>query len=111
MKRWTVLILAQVAILVLILWPDHFTKLRILDILNLGSGYRAKELCTCLFVLERSEEACNDWTRDIALNAAYSVDATHKIVTSSYQWLGSALPLFLSTASYQDEKRGCLLLR
>jgi hypothetical protein len=111
MKRWIALIIAQIAIVTLILWPDPYTNLRILDILSLGTGYRAKEVCTCLFVLERSENSCNAWTRDISLDAAFSVDAAHKAVTSSYQWLGSALPLFTSTARFQDERRGCLLQR
>ncbi len=111
MKRWIALIIAQLAILVLVLWPDPYTDLRILDILSLGTGYRAKEFCTCIFVLERSEENCNEWTKDISLNAAYAVDQTQKTVTSSYQWLSSALPLFTSVARFQDEKRGCLLQR
>lgn len=111
MKRWIALIVAQLAILVLVLWPDSYTELRILDILSLGTGYRAKEVCTCLFVLERTEENCNAWTKDISLNAAFSVDGKRKEVSSSYQWLGSSLPLFTSVASFQDERRGCLLRR
>jgi hypothetical protein len=111
MKRWIALIIAQLAIVALVLWPDPYTDLRILDILSLGTGYRAKEVCTCLFVLERSEENCNAWTRDISLNAAFEVDAAQKTVTSSYQWLGSSLPLFPSLAKFQDERRGCLLQR
>jgi hypothetical protein len=111
MKRWITLIIAQLAILVLVLWPDPYTELRILDILSLGTGYRAKEFCTCLFVLERTQESCHEWTRDISLNAAFHVDQTKKTVTSTYQWLGSALPLFPSIASFQDERRGCLLQR
>jgi hypothetical protein len=111
MKRWIALIIAQLAILMLVLWPDPYTELRILDILSLGTGYRAKEFCTCFFVLERSEENCNAWTRDISLNASFTVDQARKTVTSSYQWLGSAPPLFPSVASFQDERRGCLLHR
>lgn len=111
MKRWLALIAAQVAIIVLVFWPDAHTGLRIFDILSLGTGYRAKELCTCLFVLERTDESCDSWTRDISLNAAFTIDRKKKTVSSSYQWLGSSLPLFTSSASWQDERRGCLLQR
>jgi len=111
MKRWIALVIAQLGILVLVLWPDSYTELRILDILSLGTGYRAKEVCTCLFVLERSQENCDKWTSDISLNAAFSIDAQRKSVSSSYQWLGSSLPLFTSVALFQDERRGCLLQR
>ncbi len=111
MKRWIALVLAQVAILALVFWPDSYTELRIFDILSLGTGYRAKEMCTCMFVLERSEEICNLGTKDISLNAAFNVDLQKKSIVSSYQWLGSALPLFPSEALFQNEKLGCLLQR
>jgi hypothetical protein len=111
MKRWIALLAPQLGILILLLWPDSYTDLRILDILSLGTGYRAKEVCSCLFVLERSQENCDIWTRDIALNAAFSIDAQRKTVSSSYPWLGSSLPLFTSVALFQDERRGCLLKR
>ncbi len=111
MKRWLALLFAQLGIITLILWPDSLTGLRILDILSLGTGYRAKEFCTCLFVLERSEENCNAVTKDISLNAAYSIDLNRKAISSSFQWLGASLPLFPSVATFQDERRGCLLQR
>jgi hypothetical protein len=111
MKRWGILIAIQLAIVALMFWPDSYTGLRIVDILSLGTGFRAKEMCTCLFVLDRSDQACNDWTREISLNASYAIDRKHKTVSSSYQWLSASLPLFSSTAQFQDERRGCLLQR
>ncbi|WP_141733725.1 hypothetical protein [Oligoflexus tunisiensis] len=111
MKRWIALLIAQLTILALLLWPDSYTGLRTLDILQLATGYRAKEICSCLFVLERSEQDCDAWTRDIAMGAAYRVDKSSKSVTGSFQWLGAARPIFPSVAKFQDERRGCLLQR
>jgi hypothetical protein len=111
MKRWIALLIAQLAILALLLWPDSYTGLRALDIPTMATGYRAKEICSCLFVMERSEKDCDDWTRDIAMGAAFHVEKSRKAVTGSYQWFGAARPFFASVAQFRDERRGCLLQR
>jgi|GEM_PF-6320957 hypothetical protein len=106
------LVLAQLLtllVLVVILWPDSKTHLRILDFPYLATGYRAKEYCSCLYVLLQPRDFCQQWTQEISLDADLRVDDAQRQVTASFTWLH--IPMFESQARWISENQGCLLIR
>lgn len=71
--------------------------------LELVTGYTAKETCSCLFVMEQSEDFCQRWTTASPAIATAHVDRENKRVHAS------ALALWDATARFVDERRGCVL--
>lgn len=73
--------------------------------LELVTGYTAKEFCSCVFVMEQSEDFCRQWTRAEPAIAVAHVDRDAKAVHAS------ALSLWDATARFVDDRRGCVLDR
>ncbi len=71
--------------------------------LQLITAYTAKEMCSCLFVLEQPEDFCRTWTRQSPAIATYRVDRQAKRVEAS------ALLLWGASARLVDAQRGCAL--
>ncbi len=71
--------------------------------LQLVTGYTAKEVCSCIFVIGQTEEFCRNWTRASPEVASFRIDRENKRVESG------AVMLWGARARYVDEKRGCVL--
>ncbi|XXF77990.1 hypothetical protein P2318_33830 [Myxococcaceae bacterium GXIMD 01537] len=71
--------------------------------LQLATGYTAKEACSCLFVMEQSEEFCRAWTKASPDVAGFRVDRDARTVESS------ALLMWGGRARFVDAKSGCVL--
>ena len=71
--------------------------------LELITGYTAKEMCSCLFVMERPEDFCRAWTKANPAIASAQVDLEAKVVRSS------ALSFWDATARFVDDRTGCVL--
>lgn len=72
--------------------------------LVLVTGYTAKETCSCVFVMEQSEEFCQRWTQAAPAIATAHVDFEKKTVKAS------ALSFWDATARFVDERHGCELV-
>ena len=70
---------------------------------QLAVSYRAKETCSCVFVLERDERYCRAWTEASPDVASVEVDLPGKAVTSR------ALCLWSARARFVDAKHGCVI--
>ena len=71
--------------------------------LRMLTAYRAKEVCSCLFVQQQSEDYCRAYTVAFPNLATYSVDFEDKAVQAE------ALLVWTNTARYQSAKFGCVL--
>jgi hypothetical protein len=71
--------------------------------LQLLTHYAAKELCSCLFVMERDRDFCTSWTRQAPNLRTYSVDYDNKRVTTQ------AVLYWGASARYQGPRHGCVL--
>lgn len=71
--------------------------------LQLISGYTAKELCSCLFVMEMDEPYCRAWTKASPAVADARIDLEKKTVEAG------ALLFWGRTARYVDADFGCVL--
>ena len=71
--------------------------------LELAAAYTAKEVCSCLFVIEQTEDYCRRWTRASPDIASFRVDRKAKVVESS------ALLFWGARARFVSERFGCLL--
>lgn len=71
--------------------------------LQLATAYSAKEACSCLFVMEQTEEFCRAWTKASPDVAAFRVDRDARTVESS------ALLMWGAKARFVDAKSGCVL--
>lgn len=71
--------------------------------LQLVTGYTAKEMCSCLFVMEQTEDFCRAWTAASPPLARFRVDAAKKTVESS------ALMLWGARAHFVSARAGCIL--
>jgi len=69
---------------------------------QLGTGYNAKEVCSCLYVSDRDEDECKEWTRVSPDIARFRVDEDTQTVTSKA--LGGAAVSF----RYESEETGCV---
>lgn len=67
------------------------------------SAYYAKEACTCLYVLERSEPQCHEMVRQYIPISSFQNDSSARRVTVT--GLGRK-----SVAAVVDERRGCRLI-
>lgn len=74
-------------------------------LLKLGTGYNAKEVCSCLFVSERSEDECKAWTKVSPDIARFSVDMETKTVKST------AIGMAPSEFQFSSEEMGCIKVR
>jgi hypothetical protein len=71
--------------------------------LELVTAYTAKAACTCLFVVERTEEECRAFVKQNPAVASFSFDAGKKTVTSN------ALAFWGARARFVSERAGCVL--
>lgn len=71
--------------------------------LRLVTGYTAKDACSCMFVMEQTEEYCRAWVKANPPLGRFTYDRNTKTVTSSAALLWSA------TAKYVDDVVGCQL--
>ena len=71
--------------------------------LELINAYTAKELCSCLFVMEQTEEYCRAWTKASPPIARPRIDYRAKRVSSS------AAIIWGASARWVDAQAGCVL--
>ncbi len=71
--------------------------------LEMLTAYKAKELCSCLFVMQQSEKYCADWTVASPNLASFTIDKTKKIVEAS------AVVMWHARAHYVNDRFGCVL--
>jgi hypothetical protein len=71
--------------------------------LELVTAYTAKDFCSCLFVMEQSEDACRRWTAAKPAVTSVKVDARKRTVQTS------ALLLWGAKARFVDAREGCVL--
>lgn len=71
--------------------------------LQLATAYTAKELCSCVFVMEMPQDYCREWTRASPDVAKFKIDADRKTVETS------ALLQWGSRARFDSAKFGCVL--
>jgi hypothetical protein len=73
-----------------------------LGMLRIGLGNTAKEMCSCLFIVGRSESDCRDFVKLDEIDAHVDVNFHFRIVKASYFWV------FSREASY-SQSAGCRL--
>lgn len=73
------------------------------SLFELGSGFAAKEVCSCLFVSGHDERFCADWVRVKPDVARFKVDYVAKTVRARALLMGKQV------ARYQGEPLGCTL--
>ncbi len=71
--------------------------------LQLVTAYTAKDMCSCLFVMEQTEEYCLAWTKASPAVARIRVDHRRKVVSTS------AAVLWTGEAEFVDAQQGCVL--
>ncbi len=74
------------------------------SLFQLASGFSAKEMCSCLFVMQRPESDCAEWTRVSPDVAKYKVDHDAKSVRSR------ALGMGKTVARWESERTGCVIV-
>lgn len=71
---------------------------------QLAVGFTAKNYCSCLFVVERSEEECREYAALDLISPKLSVDYKNKATKSTFS-------LFISReAQFLGGEKGCVLL-
>lgn len=71
--------------------------------LELATGYGAKELCSCLFVMEMPLDYCTAWTKASPAVVKFNVDTAGKRVEST------ALLEWGNRAHYENGRFGCVI--
>lgn len=71
--------------------------------LELVTTYRAKELCSCLFVMGQSEDYCTKWTVADPDIATFRIDWKKKRVDTT------AMIMWNASAHYVSERFGCII--
>lgn len=71
--------------------------------LQLVTSYTAKDFCSCLFVMEMSEEYCRRWTAASPAVATVTVDYKERSVQTA------AALLWGEKARFVSERDGCVL--
>ena len=71
--------------------------------LELLTSYRAKDMCSCVFVQEREEDYCREWTKASPNLATMSVDMDTKRVSTE------AMQYWSATARFVNDEQGCVL--
>lgn len=92
---------AVVLLLVFLSWVAQTAVVQ--RALSIPSRYYAKEMCSCLFVLERDEAFCRNEVDEYVPLGTITIDRDQKRVHAS----GFG---FESSASVVDLRRGCRLL-
>lgn len=69
----------------------------------LATAYRAKDTCSCLFVMGRDEAYCRAWTVASPEVASIDVDRAARAVTAK------ALLFWSARATYLDARSGCVV--
>ncbi|MEO0604547.1 MAG: hypothetical protein AAF211_24140 [Myxococcota bacterium] len=73
------------------------------SLFELGSGFAAKQVCSCLFVSGHDEAHCREWTRVKPDVARFKVDYVAKTVRAR------ALGMGKQVARFEDAQLGCVL--
>ncbi|HEY8280142.1 MAG TPA: hypothetical protein VIH99_10990 [Bdellovibrionota bacterium] len=79
------------------------------DTVKLGTAYRAKLACSCLFVMKLPEDYCKSWSAPPIVKDlfVYKVDRKAMLVKG-----GIGLTMVKSSqAQYFGEQRGCVLVK
>lgn len=71
--------------------------------LQLVTAFRAKEVCSCVFVMRHDEEFCRRYTAESPDVASFRVDHSERVVYAS------AFVLWGATARYSGPDVGCAL--
>lgn len=71
--------------------------------LELVTAYRAKEMCSCLFVMGQTEDYCAEWTVADPNVAKFTIDRAKKRVTTT------AIIMWNASAHWESERFGCVL--
>jgi hypothetical protein len=71
--------------------------------LMLVTSYTAKDTCTCLFVMNQTEDYCRAWTKADPAVASWTADMKAKTVESS------AVLFWGAKARYVSDHLGCVL--
>ena len=71
-------------------------------LLDLAAAASAKQVCSCVFVMQRDEEFCAEWTRVSPDIARFRVDPDEREVRSRALVVGRA------RARFVDEQVGCV---
>jgi len=71
--------------------------------LRMVTAYRAKEVCSCLFVQKQSEDYCRAYTVANPNLATYTVNLDEKTVQAE------ALLVWSNTARHVSDRFGCVL--
>ena len=71
--------------------------------LELATAYTAKELCSCLFVMEMPQDYCAAWTKASPAVTKFNVNLDQKTVETT------ALVDWGSRARFDSDKFGCVL--
>lgn len=69
--------------------------------LELVVVYTSKDMCSCLWVMERDEEYCRAWTQASPQVAEVTIDWERREVVAE------ALLLWSATARFVSEREGC----
>ncbi len=72
--------------------------------IELAVVYRAKSVCSCLWVMERDLDHCMAWTKASPNVAEIDVDYDERVVTAH------ALLMWQSRARWVDERYGCVTM-
>ena len=70
--------------------------------LEILTTYSAKQLCSCLFVMKRSEAYCTEWAREEPDVKTFTIDYEQKRVKTQ------AMTLWGGGAHWVDARRGCV---
>jgi hypothetical protein len=71
--------------------------------LELLTAYTAKQTCSCVFVMKRSDAFCTAWTKEAPDVKTATIDRENKRVETQ------ALNLWGARARYVDARHGCVL--
>jgi hypothetical protein len=72
------------------------------SVLEMGLGFTAKAMCSCMYVSEQSEDDCRAYANIEQVSPTFTVDGEHKSVTSSFV-------LWSAKADYLGTELGCVL--
>jgi hypothetical protein len=71
--------------------------------LEILTAYTAKQICSCVFVMKRSDEFCNAWAKEAPDVKTATIDRDRKRVETQ------AMSLWGARARYVDARHGCVL--
>ena len=83
--------------------PSDGNRLYTSNDLVLVTAYTAKDTCSCLFVMNQTQDYCLAWTQASPAVAHWTADMNAKVVEASAALFWSA------RAHYVDDQLGCVL--